>query len=514
MLALALKLLWIPYLMRNILANSLSFFNNWSQCILFASFLTSCSVGPEYHAPSKQSIQTPNVWNSHGQAIAYRQGDIKALAWWEKFHDPQLNQLMNEALANNNDLQSAMGSELEAKAAFQSVKMGWVPNFSFGGIGVSGIITNSSLTLPSNRTVNLLNDPQNYHGYNVGFIPNYTLNAFAQIKQTEIAKLSFEAKKQIMNAVRLSVVSQVAASYFSLLGFKEQLCIQKQMLSELKALKNYTEIQYHQGSVSSINVAELEEYIDKLHSQIPLTEHNIVMVSNALRTLTNKNPGAIVTGKRFSEISPNSVIPANLPSKVLENRPDVAMAEYQLKINNANIGLIKSEFFPLISLTGGATSVSFALESIFKGNLWAGQLEGAVPLLNLSLYSDIDKAKGGYYAAYYNYIGTIRRAFEQVDNALSQQSSLNQSFKDQKKALNQNLYLYKMTKSQYNNGAISYADTLFSQLSISESRLMMNGTKIQQMSNLVSVYQALGGGYQAHKQLTKVKNLGGDYDVE
>ncbi len=494
----AAKFLWIQDIMRKF-----SF-------LILVSALSSCSIGPEYHSPS---IEKPTVWNSHGDSIHYTQEDITQLAWWEKFNDPQLNQLMNEALANNNDLQAAMGNLLESKAAFQSVKMGWIPSLYGGGAGVAGVVTSSSLTTPS-HTLNLLNNPQGYHGYDVGFMPDYTLNVFSQMKQTEIAQLSWEAQKQAFNAVRLGVISQVAASYFSLLGFKEQLVLQKQILSDMQALKNYTDIQYQQGSVSSINVAELEENIDHLKAQIPLTQHNIVMVSNALRTLTNHNPGSITTGKKFAEINQNTIIPANLPSKVLENRPDVAMAEYQLKINNANIGLVKSAFFPTISLTGAASQVSFALEAVFNGNLWAAQLEAGMPILNLSLYADIDKAKGGYYTAYYNYIGTVKQAFEQVDNALSQQSSLKQSFEQQQNAFKKSQYLYKMTQSQYDNGAISYADTLFSVLSLNESRLIMNSTKMQQMNNLVNVYQVLGGGYQANKKLTRVKKLSNDYDVK
>jgi NodT family efflux transporter outer membrane factor (OMF) lipoprotein len=484
--------------------------NKNTSLLILVSFLASCSIGPDYQKPS---VETPQIWNSHGKPLHYTQIDMKEMAWWKQFHDPQLNQLMNEALANNNTLQSAMGNVLQAKAALQSIKMQWVPSLYGGGAGMSGLLSNSSLSTP-NRTFDEIDDPESYHGYNVGFVPNYTLNAFAQIKESEMANFSLEAQEQMVNAVRLAVISQVAASYFSLLGFKQQLEIQQQLLSEMEALRKYTEVQYQQGSVSSINGAEVDQNIDRLKAEIPITENNIVMASNALRALTDKNPGTIVTGKRFSEINPDTIIPANLPSKVLENRPDVAMAEYQLRINNANIGLMKSAFFPTVNITGAASATSFAFQNVFKGNLFWWQVEGGIPILNLSLYANIDKAKGGYYSAYYNYIGTVKRAFEQVDNALSQQASLQKAFKAQNSALNKARYMYKMTESQYNNGAISYANTLFSQLSVNESRLLLNGTKMQQMNNIVNVYQVLGGGYQANKHLTKIKKLGENYDIE
>lgn len=483
---------------------------NPSFLFILVSALASCSIGPEYHKPA---VEIPQVWNAHGKPLQYTQIDMKEMAWWQQFHDPELNRLMDEALANNNTLQSAVGNVLQAKSALQSVKMQWVPSLYGGGVGLSGIMSNSTFSTP-NRTFDELNDPQSYHGYDVGFVPNYTMNVFAQIKESEIASLSLKAQEQMTNAVRLAVISQVAASYFSLLGFNEQLAIQKQTLSQMEAFRKYTDIQYQQGSVSSVNGAEVDQNIARLKAEIPITENNIVMASNALRALTDKNPGTIIPGKKFSQINQNAIIPANLPSKVLENRPDVAMAEYQLEINNANIGLMKSAFFPTVNITGGASTTSFAFQNIFKGNFFWWQVEGGIPILNLSLYANIDKAKGGYYAAYYNYIGTVKRAFEQVDNALSQQASLQRAFSEQQKSLEKSEYLYKMTESQFNNGAISYANTVFSQLSLNESRLLLNGTKMQQMNNLVNLYQVLGGGYRANKYLTKVKKLGEEYDVE
>ncbi len=475
-------------------------------------FLSSCSLlGPDYHKPT---VDKPVTWEPHGEAIHYSHDNVTQLAWWKNFHDPKLNQLMDEALANNTDLQSSVGNLLQAQAALKSVKMGWVPSLYAGGGGVAGIITDSSLTLP-NQTLNLLDNPQGYHGYDVGFLPQYTINVFAQMKQTEISSLSLEAQRQAANAVRIGVISQVAASYFSLLGLKEQLGLQKKILAESEQLRQYTETQYNQGSISSVSLADLEQHIATIKSQVPVTENNIVEVSNALRVLTNHNPGKIDTYKTFDNIDQRGIIPVNLPSEVLENRPDVAMAEYQLKINNANIGLVKSAFFPTINLTGAAPSlVSFDIETLFKGTVWATQMEAGMPLLNLSLYADIDRAKGGYYSAYYNYLGTVRRAFEQVDDGLSQHAALDRTAKEQTIALNKARYLYKMAESQYNNGAISYANTLFSKLSINESLLIINGTKMQQMNNIVNLYQVLGGGYNADKQLTRVKKLGEEYDIK
>lgn len=466
-------------------------------------------LGPDYNQPK---IDGPTKWRTANKNLAAEMDNLPEVSWWKKFNDPLLDQLVESALINNNNLQIAIGNVLQAQANLKKVKMNWVPIINLGALGFIGQAFDPGFT--NNSTNPALsgikpNDPQNFNGYGYGFMPNYTLNIFSQIKQTEIAKLSLEMQRQTQNAVRLTLISQVSAGYFSLLGFRRQLELQEKLLADALKMQKYNKIKYVEGSTSNIMITGLDQFISSLRAKIPQIKNNISQSENTLRVLLNQNPAAIVTQNNFEDIQLSGIIPANLPSLVLKHRPDIAVAEYQLKLSNANIGAVTSLFFPSINLTGLLGQGSLQLANLFSasGDFWLAQLGAAMPALNLSLYNEIDKAKGGYYSAYYSYIKTVREAFTQVDDALTNNDNLDQVYTEQQQGLSHAKQLAKFANTQEQQGAVAYADTLGFQLNVDYALLSLAQTKLQQLNNIVNVYQVLGGGYLAESQLTTVKKL-------
>lgn len=485
-------------------------------CLGMSSFLlASCALlGPDYVEPK---LDSPVVWNSKDHHAVIESADLPDMAWWKKFNDPVLNQLIESALIENNNLQVAMGNLIQAQASLKQVQMNWVPNINLGGIGFVGQTFNPGFQNTSNNPNFTLtqNNPQNFNGYGVGLIPTYTLNVFNQIKQGQIAKLNLAMQKQAVNAVRLGVISQVADSYFALLGLQKQLQLQKQLVADAKEMRRYNLIQYKEGSVSDLNLTGIDQYVASVEAKLPSIQNSIVQTQNALRVLINNNPGKIFIRNNFDNISSSGIIPVNLPSQMLKSRPDIAMAEYQLQISNANIGAITSQFFPTINLTGMAGQDSLQLSGLFNagGDFWLTQAAAVMPLLNLSIFSKIDKAKGSYYSAYYNYIQTVRTAFAQVDNGLSSHDSLDKTYKEQTLVLTKAQKLYQISQTQYKEGATSYANTVGFKLNIDYALANLNQVKMQEMSSIVNLYQALGGGYMAESALTRIHKFGDNHDV-
>lgn len=482
---------------------------------LLGTVLASCGLmGPSYEKPN---VATPTTWQSQDQLSQIESTNLTQLAWWRQFNDPKLNQLIESALINNNTLQVAMGNVLQAQAVLHKVNMGWVPTVSLGAGGMAGQSFNPSFTnLSPYPLLNNVNPTtQDFNGYGVGVIPSYTLNVFSQVKQGEIAKLNVALQKQATNAVRLGVISQVASCYFTLLGLQKQLVLQQQILADAREMRHYTQVQYDNGSVSDFNLDGLDQYIAGLVGNIPEIKTNITQTENALQVLTNNNPGKIITQNNFDNIKPDGIVPVNLPSSVLKQRPDIMAAEYQLQVSNGNIGAVTAMFFPSISLTGMLGQGSMELTNLFSagGDFWASQLAVALPVLNLGLYAEVDKAKASYYSAYYNYVQSIRTAFSQVDNSLSSHDSLKQKSVQQMVSLSKAQNLYATAQKQYRQGTVSYANTLGLKLNIDYAEASANQVKIQQMNSLVTLYQALGGGYQVESQLTQVKKFGDSHDI-
>lgn len=488
------------------------------QMVLVTSsvILSSCALlGPDYHEPQ---LNAPQAWSSKDGNATNSSESMPDMAWWHKFNDPQLNALVESALVNNNNLQVAMGNMLQAQASLKKVQMSWVPTVSIGGAGFAGQYFNPGFQNNSGYPLlNSLNqnNPQNFDGYAFGAMPSYTVNVFSLIKQGEIAKLNVAIQQQSVNAIRLGVISQVANSYFTLLGLHKQLELQQQMLTDAKDLRKYNQIQYNKGSIGQLNLDGLDQFIASLETKIPEIEDNITQTENALQVLTNNNPGKIQMGNTFDNISTEGVIPVNLPSQVLKSRPDVAIAEYQLQVNNANIGAVTSQFFPTISLTGNVGQMTMQLSNLFNagGDFWTGTLGAAMPVFNLGLYADVDKAKGGYYAAYYNYIQTVRNAFAQVDDGLSKHDSLNKQYKIQEAGYQKAQNMYTIGQKQYKQGAISLANTVGFKLNIDYTKAGLNQLKIQQLNSIVNMYQVLGGGYNVESNLTQVKKFNDKHDI-
>lgn len=488
------------------------------QMVLVTSsvILSSCALlGPDYHEPQ---LNAPQAWSSKDGNTTNSSESMPDMAWWHKFNDPQLNALVESALVNNNNLQVAMGNMLQAQASLKKVQMSWVPTVSIGGAGFAGQYFNPGFQNNSGYPLlNSLNqnNPQNFDGYAFGAMPSYTVNVFSLIKQGEIAKLNLAIQQQSVNAMRLGVISQVANSYFTLLGLHKQLELQQQMLTDAKDLRRYNQIQYNKGSIGQLNLDGLDQFIASLETKIPEIEDNITQTENALQVLTNNNPGKIKMGNTFDNISTEGVIPVNLPSQVLKSRPDVAIAEYQLQVNNANIGAVTSQFFPTISLTGNVGQMTMQLSNLFNagGDFWTGTLGAAMPVFNLGLYADVDKAKGGYYAAYYNYIQTVRNAFAQVDDGLSKHDSLNKQYKIQEAGYQKAQNMYTIGQKQYKQGAISLANTVGFKLNIDYTKAGLNQLKIQQLNSIVNMYQVLGGGYNVESNLTQVKKFNDKHDI-
>lgn len=478
--------------------------------------LSGCGLlGPSYEKPV---VIAPTNWNNSSATTKTESVNLADQAWWRKFNDPVLNQLIESALTNNNNLQIAMGNVLQAQASLSKANIAWLPMVNIGGAGFTGQSFNPGFqNLSANPQLSGVqtNNPQNFSGYGAGFMPTYTLNVFEEIKQGQIAKANLAMQQQAKNAVRLGVISQVAGSYFYLLGLKQQLILQQQLLSDAKEMRKYNLIQYQNGSASEFNLTGIDQYIAGLEAKIPSIQDAVTQTENALQVLTNNNPGKIKTVRNFNEISTKGIIPVNLPSDVLKTRPDVMAAEYQLQVANANIGAVTAMFFPTINLTGMLGQGSVQLSNLFNagGDFWMGQLAAGMPLFNMGLYAEEDKAKAGYYSTYYNYVQTVRSAFSQVDNGLSNNDSLNKIESQQQVAMSKAQDLYRLAMIQYQQGSAAYSDTVGMKLNIDYAAANLNQVKMQQMNSIVNLYQVLGGGYLAESSLTQVKKFNDSHDI-
>ncbi|MBK2024762.1 TolC family protein [Francisella philomiragia] len=458
---------------------------------LFSSLLPSCSFfDPKYEKPK---VEIPSIWkNQPTGKDNMSKWNLPNLAWWRDFHDASLNGLITTALHDNENLQISIGNILQADAEINKANYAWLPTASVGGGGfmVIPFDVNASGALKSAGS-------QPVGGSLAGIIPSYTINIAREYKMGEITRLGKEINVSVKDAVRLSIISKICIAYFSLLSAKQQLKLQSEYTKNLENLYKYTNNLRDSGVVSSLETEERNQTLEIEKGKLAIINNDIVVFENTLRAIIGKNPGSINTYTDFNKISTDIKTPANMPSQVLKNRPDIAIAEYKLKLSNANIGLARSQFFPNIDLTGAFGNATLALGELATANLftWAYFAQAAMPVFNMSILADSDKAKAQFYEAYYNYVNTLHEAFRDVENQLSENQANKVNFKNVLLSVNSAKVQQNIYSQKYDAGIISEIKYIEKRLNTIYQEMQMNRAKLNLLVSTVGLYEALGSGY-------------------
>ncbi|CEG57227.1 TolC family protein [Legionella fallonii] len=434
--------------------------------------------------------------------VKYRDNkeDLSRVAWWKKLHDPQLNQLIMEALSCNNQIKSANATIKQAQAQLKSAQYAWIPTLDGSANGFSGTTwhTHINPTGPL-ATSSLFSNISNlrFHGYYSGFVPRYSVNILNNIATIKAAKASLAIEQAQAQATKLGIISQMSGSYFMLLSQREQLKLEKTLVKDLQELRKLEQVRYKSGISDIETVTSIEQDIAQEETKVPQIEKVVVQTENTIRLLLNQNPGPIVTRNSLLALNINHLIPKNLPSSILKNRPDVIIALNNVKSAYAKVGVSYSAFFPTISLTGlfGHSSVDLANLLKLSTNLWVDQATATTKLFNASAYQDIKAAKAGFSALYYEYIQTLRSVFADVDNNLTNEQKDRVAYLQTYKAYLAAKKTYSIVLTQYEAGAKDYRNVVNAKINLDRNRLSLVQEKAQLLDSIVQVYNAVAGGY-------------------
>lgn len=466
--------------------------------VLWMLLLGSCS---RVSHPDAVDLSSPQK-TRNGTSFVNSQQDLSQIMWWKKMRDPQLNHLIAEALASNNQVQTANANILQAQAKLMQARFAWLPTLGVAGNGFVGGGWDSDFSpqgaLAKSPVLSKMGSIH-FRGYYSGFVPSYSLNILANINNNKLALASLDMQRAVYQSTRLSVISQISGAYFMLLGQKEQLREQLQLIHDLKTVRRLESIRYKDGASDLSIVTSLDQQIVNSEAYLSSIENSISQVENAIQLLLNHDPGSVITNKHINTLSVRGLIPPSLPSTVLQNRPDIMMAAENLKMSEASLGLAYSNFFPAISLTGllGGASMELSHLLTLSTSLWVAEAAASMPLLNGAVYKQIDASKAAYSAAYFSYIQTVKSAFADVDNSLTNQQKMNDMYANKLKALKAAKRAYALALARYKAGAKDSRDVANAEINVDYAKLDLNQAKMQQLDSIVEVYQALAGGYKA-----------------
>ncbi len=462
---------------------------------------------PNYHRPI---IEVPNQWTEYSSSMQLTQKNLSELAWWESFHDEELNRYIKRALACNNQLKVAKSILKESEANLQKVKWSWLPSINASGTMFRGELLNVSNTRRFQELLNNRWDKKTwpYSGYLGGITPTYTLNFFAKYNETIKVQWDVQAKSQMYRSVRLAVISQTAMSYFNLLGFKKQKNLIFQTINDMEKQKQYQLMQYQKGAISQVEVLNTEERIEYLKSQIPKIQQSIKLTENALIVLTNQKLGSIETHYPFEKLNDKHIVLYNIPSSVIKQRPDVIAAEDELKKYNAQVAESISALLPTVNVTALFDNFGFYLGKFvsFTTNILQGQLSAVMPLVDGSVYGQIKRAKAVEMAALYNYLGTLTIALADADTSISARKNSQNALLHIEKGYQRSINQYSLGLVQYHNGAISELQLLTYKINMDKAQLKKVQYQQANLITLVRLYQSLAGGSCIENQTIRKAN--------
>jgi outer membrane protein, multidrug efflux system len=478
---------------------------------LASLILTGCTVGPKYKRPA---VDTPTVYRGaepsgntqnsetphdlNGTPLPGQSGNTTAAAlslgdekWWEVFGDPQLQDLIRTALKQNYDVGIAAERVLESQA-----QLGITRSEEFPQINGSGGYT--AQRYPASQFGGLGSFVT--HLGQLGLSSSWNLDFWGQYRNaTKAARAQLLASRWAQRGVMDTLILNVATGYFQLRTLDMELEISKRTLASRQESLKLTQTLEAGGSTSMLDVRQAEELVSTAAAAIPDIERQIAQEENALQTLLGQNPGAIARGLPIDQQPRMPVVPAGLPSSLIERRPDIRQAEEQLIAANAQIGVAKAQYFPAISLTGQVGTASNALNTLFQDKTFAYAYgaSAAEPIFNAGrIRNNVRLTEAQQREAVLTYKKTIAQAFQDVSNALVAYQKYREFREQQERLVAASRDAVNLSNMRYKGGYSSYLDVLTNQTTLFSGELTLASAREEEMLSLVQLYNALGGGWQ------------------
>ena len=376
--------------------------------------LTGCNVGPKYKRPT---YQAPPAFRGADEAAVT--SDVKSSLgdqqWATVYQEPELQELIRKALANNYDVRIAAARILEQQAQVQITRSQQFPTVSAGGTGVGASFPTQAFGSGSS-----ISSPISVGSFNLSaaWTPDFW---GLYRKQTDAARAQLLAQTWAERAVRMTLVQQVATGYIQIRALDKQLEIAKETLNIRQDSVKLTQTLENGGSVPLSDVRQAEQLLYTASSQIPQLEEQIQQEENAIKLLLGDNPGPVGRSSPNALTPPPQDLPTGVPSQLLERRPDIQQAEATLVAANAQIGVARAQFFPQLSISASAGVGGDSFATIFEtdsktiygiGSLAQPIFAGGKLRGQLRLSQETEKEM------VLNYQKTIAGAFRDVSNAL------------------------------------------------------------------------------------------------
>ncbi len=455
--------------------------------LLATSLFSGCTVGPNYRRPA---VQVPTLYHGATESMQAQAASYADLPWWQVFQDSVLQELVRTALKQNYDLQLATERITAARAQLTVTRSNQLPQVNASGVATDGKFFSGGFPAKTR-----------YSTYAADAV--FQLDLFGQLRRaTEAARAQLLSTQYAQKTQILTLVSDVASDYFSLLSLDLQLQITRDTVETQEDAVKLTKLRVEHGVATKLDVLQAQQVLDTANAQIPELERQIGRLEDAISVLLGDYPHGVARGRPLVDQPIPPEVPPGLPSSLLARRPDIFQAEQNLIAANAQIGVAKAAFFPQISLTGsggGAAGRSTVFSTLLNSNLgtWSYGAQVTQPIFEAGrLRGNLRSAQSQQRQQLIGYTQAIQGAFRDVSDALIGYEKYHDvrvkqeiTVKDLQDTVNTSLM-------RYRGGIATYLEVLDGQRSLFNAELTLAQVRGNEYQSVVQLYKTLGGGWQ------------------
>jgi outer membrane protein, multidrug efflux system len=461
-------------------------------CTLVCTF--GCTVGPGYKRPT---AQVPDAWKGEGPwQMAAPKDAIPKGAWWQIFHDAELDRLEQELLQANQSLAAAGDRLSQARSQARIASSAYFPTLSADPNGqrqrISGnrpVLGGTTATVPVTQNV-----------FTVPFSVSYELDLFGRVRRgLEAANASLQGSAADLENVRLVLSAELAADYFNLRELDREAGVVRQSVEIQQKGLDLVNHRHEGGVANGLEVAQQAALLDSTATQLSLVLQQRAQFEHAIAVLTGKSASAFNVAEAPFDAAPPA-IPTGVPSEILERRPDVATSERQMAFENAQVGLAMAAFYPHITLagSGGLESRDIATLVTAPSAFWSLGGDLLQPIFNGGRNrANLAASRAAYDESVANYRESVLVAFQQVEDGLSSLALLDQAAKTQHAAVADSRRALDIANSRYVGGVTTYLDVITAQSTLLSNERLATQLLGQQMTTSVFLVKALGGAWDA-----------------
>lgn len=477
--------------MKNSRTNPLAVRLLWSALLIAGVLeLSGCAVGPRYKTPA---MPAPPAYKETGDWKTAEPND-RCLGgnWWEIFQDPQLNALEAQVNVSNQNLKAAVAQYQQARAALRYARADYYPT----------VTTDPSATrqrYSNNRPPHSsFFDGLTFNDFVAPVNVSYEVNAWGRVsRNVESYREQAQASAADLAVINLSMHADLAVDYFAARSLDAEKKLLQDTVAQYEQALQLNEDRYQGGLASDVEVEQARTILETTRAQ---------MVDVGVARAQYEHAAAILVGKAPAEFSlpplplttPPPPIPVGLPSELLERRPDIAAAERRVASANAQIGLAKAAYYPLVNILGSGGFESGSITTLFQGPsaLWAVGAAAAVTIFDGGRrHAASEEAKAGYDSTIASYRETVLTAFQQVEDNLAALRILEHEAGVQAVAVEAAQRSLDLSNTRYEGGVTSYLEVITAQNAALSDEVTAVNILGRRMANAVLLIQALGGGW-------------------